>query len=46
MRCREMMLLFANMHTCCYGSETTKLYGIPGPSVHDYLFSVNNGLMV
>jgi len=40
-----MMVLFTNLHTCCYGCETTKLYGIAGPSVEDYLDSVNRGLM-
>jgi hypothetical protein len=40
-----MMVLFTNLHTCAYGCETTALYGIDPPTVEEYLYSTNNGLM-
>lgn len=29
--------LFANCHTCLYGSTTTSLFGVPPPGIEEYL---------
>jgi hypothetical protein len=42
----QAMVLFTNLHTCCYGGETTALFGVDPPSVEEYLYSSNHGLMV
>ena len=39
-------VLFSNLHTCCYGSQTTGVFGVAPPTMAEYLYSVNNGLLI
>jgi hypothetical protein len=39
-------ILFQNLHTCCYGAQTTGVFHTDPPSVDEYLYNINNGLMV
>jgi len=39
-------VLFANLHTCLYGSQVTGFLGVEPPTVYEYLYSANNGFMV
>ena len=40
-----MMVIFTNLHTCCYGSQTAALFEIDPPTPEEYLHAANNGLM-
>ena len=41
----RVQVLFSNLHTCCYGPQTTGVFGVAPPTMAEYLYSVNNGLL-
>jgi hypothetical protein len=41
-----MQTFFFNLFTCSAGSQVTGALGISPPTMHDYLYSCNNGLLV
>jgi hypothetical protein len=42
----DLQTFFFNLYTCGAGSQVTGLLGVSPPSVHNYLYSCNNNLLV
>ena len=38
--------LFFNLYTCGTGSQVTGTLGVTPPTVHEYLYSCNNNLLI
>lgn len=42
----DLQTLFFNLYTCSAGSQVTGALGVNPPTIHEYLFSCNNNLLI
>ena len=42
----DLQTFFFNLFTCAMGSQVTGTLGVTPPTVHEYLYSVNNNLLI
>jgi hypothetical protein len=42
----DLQTFFFNLYTCSVGSQVTGTLGVSPPTVHEYLYSVNNYLLI
>lgn len=42
----DLQTLFFNLFTCSAGNQVTGALGVCPPTVHDYLYSCNNDLLI